>query len=76
MDKIFAIILQKYSYTRNPARTGFLCGNFLADAPVVVVVVGVVPVHVKLAVVPVGVQNVAVGRARAEILPDFIRIHR
>jgi len=47
---------------------GFLfSGNFLAETPIVIAIVGIVPIHMKLTIVPVGVQNIAIGIARSAI---------
>ncbi len=51
---------------------GFFLRNFLAGTPVVMAVVGVVPVHVHLAVVPVDVRHAAIGVTRAR---NFARFH-
>jgi hypothetical protein len=50
--------------------------NFLTSTQVLVLIVGIVPVHLELIVVPVGVWHVAIGIARAVILSYFFHITR
>ncbi|HEY4520429.1 MAG TPA: hypothetical protein VJJ72_01320 [Candidatus Paceibacterota bacterium] len=62
--------MDQIPHTRKPALAGILL-KLLTGPEVVIVIVDIVPVHVKLAVVPVDVRDIAI-RVPGTLLPDSI----